>query len=186
MDVLVLETLNGGDVLVRGNDLVAAQGFDNMPYLALFGGNLAASTPSTRVQGEFNNDYWGNFLVLNRAAQANSDTERKIQNEPVTSAGRIRMEGTVRNDLRFMQQFAEVSATVSIISDDVIGISIRVQEPSNVQAKEFQFIWDGTRLSLGGGEPIYLPPPPVVEIAERLLENGAFRLLENGGRRLLE
>lgn len=185
MDVLVVETLNGGDVLVKGNDLAAAQGFENMPYLALFGGNLEASTPSIRVDGELNNDWWGNSFIPQRAAQINSDTERKIQTEPVTSSGRVRMESTVKRDLQFMTQFAEVSATVSVLSDDVIGINIRIQEPANVQAREFQYIWDGTRLALGGGDVVY-EPPVVNEVAERLLEDGFFRLLEDGSRRLLE
>lgn len=186
MDVLVVETLNGGDVMVKGNDLMAAKGFENMPYLAMFGGNLEASTPSIRVAGELNNDWWGNSFIQQRAAQANSDTERKLQNEPVTSAGRIRMEATVKRDLQFMTQFAEVSASVVILSDDVIGIRVKIQEPANIQAREFQYIWDGTRLALSGGDSIYEPPPAVVEAAARILENEFYRLLEDGSRRLLE
>jgi len=183
MDVLVVETLNGGDILVRGNDLASAKGFENMPYLAMFGGNVEASTPSIRVEGEFNEDYWGNSLFIPRAAQANSDTERKLMNEPLTSAGRVRIENVVKNDLKFMQQFADVTASVSILNDDVIGIRVRIVQPGNIQAKEFQYIWDGTRLALGGGDVEYTPP---TEIAERILENGFFRLLEDGSRRLME
>ena len=186
MDVLIVETLNGGDVLVKGNDLATAQGFENMPYLALFGGNVEQSTPSIRVPGELNNDWWGNALIQSRAAQCNSDTERKLKTEPITAAGRVRMEATVKNDLKFMREFADINATVRVLDDDVIGISIRIEQPNNIQAKEFQYIWDGTQLALNGGTVTYEPPPAEVDLAVRLLEDGLFRLTEDGGLRLLQ
>ena len=183
MDVLLVETLNGGDILVKGNDLAAAQGFENMPYLALFGGNLEASTPNVRVSGEFNEDYWGNSIFMPKSAMANSDTERKLQNEPLTSAGRVRIQGVVRKDLKFMQAFAEVSVNVVVVSDDIVNINIRILQPNNIQAKEFQYIWDGTKLALSGGDTVYIPPS---EGNFRLLEDVFFRLLENGAKRKLE
>ena len=185
MDVLVIETLNGGDILVKGNDLVSAKGFENMPYLAMFGGNIEGSTPTVRVAGELNKDWWGNSFITSRPAQANSDTERKMMTEPLTSSGRVRIENTVKNDLKFMRNFADVSVSVSILNDDVIGIRVRIVEPQNIQAKEFQYIWDGARLSLTGSGIDY-EAPPVTQLAYRILESGAYRLLENGGRRLLE
>lgn len=183
MDVLLVETLNGGDVLIRGNDLARAEGFENMPYLALFGGNTEASTPAVRVAGEFNEDYWGNSIFMPKSAMANSDTERKLQNEALTSSGRVRIEGVVKKDLKFMQAFAEVSVRVVVISDDVVNINIRIVQPNNIQAREFQYIWDGTKLALAGGDVVYTPP---MEGGYRLLENTFFRLLENGAKRKLE
>jgi len=74
MDVLIIETLNGGDIVKRGNDVTTAAGWENMPYIAMFGGNVRQSTPTRRIEGELNFDFWGNAYESDPVVQVNSHT----------------------------------------------------------------------------------------------------------------
>jgi hypothetical protein len=147
MDLKIVETFNGGDIVKTTKDFVIIYGLGNMPYLALFGGNVAANTPNQRVASEQNSDWWGNELLMSEepGLQFNSDTERALMNIPLTSSGRAQIQQAVARDLRFMKEFARVGVSVAIIATDVVRIGIRVEEPDNLQQRDFIFIWDATR-----------------------------------------
>ncbi len=159
MDVLIIETLNGGDIVKKGNDVTTAAGWENMPYLAMFGGNVRQSTPSRRVEGELNFDFWGNAYEPDPVVQMNSQTERTLMTTALTSTGRVVIENAVKADLAFMSEFADVTVAVSIVSDDRVQIDIAIIEPTNLQNRNFRYLWDST---LGGlsvdGETGYAPP----------------------------
>ncbi len=145
MDLEVIESGNGGDLVLKGNDLSFIFGFQNMPYLALFGGNVIASTPVERIPSEQAFDWWGNSLLPNKPeVQFNSLTERLLNNIAVNSSGRLEIENAVKKDLEFMSTFANVSVDVSIVSTDRVRILVTILEPENLDPKEFQFIWDFT------------------------------------------
>lgn len=154
-DLKLIETGNGGDLELLGRDLAVVQGFGNMPYLAMFGGNVEASTPRTRVPGEQAFDFWGNSLFHpnNTAVQFNSLTERRLMEVALNSSGRLQIEQAVKRDLAFMKPFAEVTVSVEITGPDRVRISILLKEPGNLQEKQFIYIWDGTRLDLEGSTP---------------------------------
>jgi len=158
MDVEVFESGNGGELVKTAKDISVLYGFENMPYIAMFGGNLKASTPTNRLESEQAFDFWGNSLLMlgNPAAQFNSETERALNNNPLTSAGRLQIESAVKKDLEFMKSFAEVKVDTKILATDVIAIGIQIKQPDNIQEKEFIYIWDATRRELfdrenGGG-----------------------------------
>ena len=150
MDLILIETGDGGDFVKTKNDFVGIEGFENMVYLALFGGNIQASTPTQRLQSQQAFDWWGNSLLMpnDQGIQFNSETERVLMKTPLNSSGRLLIEDAVRNDLKFMKEFARVSVAVSIISDNRVVIGVQAQEPDNVQRREFIFLWDATRLEL--------------------------------------
>lgn len=150
MDIKILETGNGGDLEKKTKDLSLVYGLENMPYLALFGGNVEASTPIKRNEGEQAFDFWANTLLMsnNPGIQFNSFTERVLNNTPLTSAGRILIEQAVKKDLEFMKKFAEVTVSVTIPATDKLEIGIKLLEPTNRQRREFIFIWDATRMEL--------------------------------------
>lgn len=150
MDLKLKETYNGGDIVKATKDFVVIYGLSNMPYLALFGGSVEANTPNTRVEGEQNFDWWGNELFMpdEQGMQFNSDTERALMTTPLTSAGRLVIQQAVMRDLKFMKDFARVGVSVAIIATDVVRIAIRVQEPDNLEQRDFIFIWDATRNEL--------------------------------------
>ena len=146
MDLKVIETGNGGDLIYEGKDLTVIEGFGNMPYLAMFGGNIEQDTPSVRLAEEQAFDWWGNSLLMNndKSIQFNSLTERTLQNTALNSAGRLQIIQAVQKDLEFMKPFAQVNVDVSIISNDRVMISITLTEPQNQQEKKYIYIWDGT------------------------------------------
>jgi hypothetical protein len=146
MDLKVIESGNGGELVKGRKDLEVISGLGNMVYLALFGGNVKTSTPSKRLISEQAFDWWGNSLLFpnDPNLQFNSLTERTLNNVALTSSGRLRIEQAVLKDLAFMKDFAEVTATVSIPELDKVIISVRLQEPDNLQEQEFTFIWDAS------------------------------------------
>lgn len=150
MDLKLVEEGNGGDLVKNNTDIAVILGFQNMPYLAMFGGNTEGSTPTNRVAGEQAFDWWGNSLLManDQAIQFNSLTEKTVKEVPLTSSGRVLIEQAIKKDLEFMQQFAQVLVETSITSTDKILISIRIQQPDNLQVKEFIFIWDTSRQEL--------------------------------------
>jgi hypothetical protein len=151
MDVALIETNNGGDFVKKAKDLLTIEGFQNMPYLGLFGGNVQASTPSRRLKNEQAFDFWGNSLLKNDSStQFNSNTERVLNQVELSSSSRIRIAEAIKEDLKFMQPFAKVLIGVNIISTDRALFGVRLLQPDNIQEKDFIFIWDATKKELDG------------------------------------
>lgn len=169
-DIKLIETGNGGDIELIGKDLAMLEGFGNMIYLALFGGNpqgRSSSAPTgKRIPTEQAFDWWGNNLLMpnDLGQQFNSLTEYTLNTTALNSSGRIQIEQAVLKDLAFMKDFATVSVTVTIEHVDRVRITIKLQEPDNIEQKEFQYIWDGTKQDLIGTKPspniVIIPPTP--------------------------
>lgn len=161
MDLQIIESGNGGDLFLLGKDLAQVQGFENMIYIALFGGNTAASTPETRVNNEQAFDWWGNTLLMPNLStqQFNSQTERTLNSVPLTSGSLVEIQNAINADLEFMQPFANITVTVSIIGVDKVKLAILVKEPGNLESKDFLYIWDGTKSDLQGAPGYVLPTP---------------------------
>lgn len=159
MDLELVETGNGGDLVKKPKDLSVIEGFENMIYLALFGGNVEQDTPTRRIESAQAFDFWGNnlFLPQDQSRQFNSQTERALHSVPLTSSGRLQILNAVKADLKFMKPFANVASDVIIYATDKVAIGIKLEQPDNLQAKEFIYIWDATRKELtvipdiGGG-----------------------------------
>jgi len=146
MDVEVIESGNGGDLVKKAKDLSVIFGFENMIYLAMFGGNVEASTPSKRLESEQGFDFWGNNLLWpnDSSVQFNSITERRLKEVALSSSGRVQIEQGIKQDLQFMSSFAEVTVSATIISTDRLRVSIIVKRIDNLQEREFIYIWDST------------------------------------------
>jgi phage gp46-like protein len=160
MDIAVIETGNGGDIQLSGNDLLVQGGIGNMPYLGMFGGNLGFPTKEKLIT-EHAFDWWGNNLLMPQSSstQFSSLFEKKLLDVALTSAGRIQLEQAIKQDLKFMEEFAVVTVAVSIIGVDRIHIHIKLQQPNNLNGRvadvyrEFIYIWDATARSLGDFSP---------------------------------
>lgn len=146
MDLKVIESLNGGDLVKNPKDLQVIYGFQNMPYLALFGGNVEESTPEVRVEGRQYFDWWLNnlFFPKDASVQFNSETERTLNTVPLTSQGRVQIEQAVIKDLEFFRDIgdAQVRVAVSIVSDDRVIIGIQIGQQISA------YIWDATMSEL--------------------------------------
>ena len=103
MDIAVVETLNGGDIQIKGNDFASQGGWGNMIYLALFGGNIEGVTKE-QFPTEQNLDWWGNNLIFEQdeAKQFNSLTEKKLSEIALSSSGRAQIEQVIRQDLKIL------------------------------------------------------------------------------------
>lgn len=153
-DIKIFETGNGGSIELKGKDLVIIEGLHNMIYLALFGGNMV-STPSKRNINEQNFDFWANtFLKPDSSLQFNSKTEKTLNDVALNSQGRQLIQNAVLYDLDFLKKYGTVTANVSITGPDKILIEINIQEPNNSEAKEFKFIWDGTKKDFSAGSVV--------------------------------
>ena len=150
MDVKVIETGNGGDLTKNGNDLAMVFSFENMVYLAMFGGNKEAVTLQKRISNEQAFDYWANSLLFSEdtGLQFNSITEKTLETTALTSVGRLTIEDAVKADLEFMAAFAEVSVSSQIVSSDRIDISVKVNEPGNLTERRFIYIWENGKLNI--------------------------------------
>src|SRR5688572_6826679 len=105
MDLKLIVDGNGADIVKTTKDLVVISGLQNMVLLALFGGNVEASTPTKRLPTEQAGDWWGNSLFFpdDPERQFNSLTERTLNTVALTSSGRVRIEQAVLKDLEFMK-----------------------------------------------------------------------------------
>lgn len=144
-DVYLIETGDGGDVVLQGNDIKLIGGLENMIYIALFGGNPGNSTFGPK-EDEQVFDFWGNFMLhpSEREVWFNSTLEYLLENTAITSSGRYQLEQAVLNDLQFMTRFAKVSASVQLIGIDKVKIDVIVMEPSTQTSTEFSYIWNAT------------------------------------------
>lgn len=150
MDLRLIESGDGGDLVKNKNDVSVIYGFQNMIYLGLFGGNVEQDTPTERNANEQAFDFWGNNLLMPNQAgiQFNSQTERALNNNALTSSGAAVIEQAVKNDLLFLNDFATVNVDVTITGVDRIEIHVIMQQPGNLQKQEFIYIWNATNKEL--------------------------------------
>jgi len=153
-DLKLEETGNGGDAVLSGNDLEIVLGWENMPYMALFGGNPGFITPRVRATDEQAGDFWGN-LIFHRddpGIQFNSRTEHVLNNVTLNSEGRLQIEEAAKKDLEFMSDFATVNVTATIPTVDRVDIVLEIARLDNLEEKQFIFIWDATEAALIAAE----------------------------------
>jgi phage gp46-like protein len=144
---MLISTGDGGDYVITDNnqDLQKVTGFQNMVYLALFGGNIEQSTKTYDV-GETRFDWWGNtYFQQTPAAQMNSRTERLLRDSALTSQARLQIEQAVKQDLTFMQEFAEVGVSVTFPELDRVKIVVNLDKPTQELSNQFTFLWDNSK-----------------------------------------
>ena len=149
MDIQLIETGDGGDFVLKGNDLVVIDGFQNMPYLGMFGGNIEQNTKKFN-ESEERFDWWANDLFMQNDSeiQFNSYVERLLKDIVLNSSSRIKIQTAVKSDLLFMNKFSTVDVSVSITSASRIEIEIKIIKLNSLESQEFSYIWDSTKLEL--------------------------------------
>lgn len=148
VDLRLRETGDGGDYVLIGNDLQLISGFQNMPYIGLFGGNKQSTTGPKTTEQTF--DFWGNFLFYptDSSKWINSITEHLLEATALNSASRIKIEQNVKKDLEFMLEFAEINVSVLLIDIDKVKITIEIHEPNVLNSTVFTYIWNATEMEL--------------------------------------
>lgn len=146
-DVALFETGNGGDFSIVNNDLLMGETMYQQIYLALFGGNVQASTKPSYLASEDRYDYWGNQLVWKetKTKQFNSETERTIQTTTLNSSGRLAIVRAIEKDLEYLRSVVNLSVEVEIISSNKIRITVSFSGKSNQQNKTLQLVFDNSK-----------------------------------------
>ena len=141
MDLKLKETGSGGDLVFEGGDIKLTSEIYNQPYLARFGGNKEASTSDEFSDGQERGDYWANELLLSGSSneQFNSKFEKALNELPLSSAGRIKLERIAGEDLDYLEGFAEHESTLVIPTVDKIRLKDSIYKGDN---ESFSYIWD--------------------------------------------
>lgn len=154
MDLEVVENGDGGELVKTVKDLSVIYGWENNPYLAMFGGNPGFVSPSTIPAGQQNFDWWGNNQLMpnDPNSQFNSLTEYTLNTVALNSGGIQQIQDAVTQDLNFMLDFASIAVNVSLTGPDRVQIMIAIQQPDNLQTQLYVFLWDATKKELTAKE----------------------------------
>ncbi|MBX2906177.1 MAG: hypothetical protein KF744_09075 [Taibaiella sp.] len=111
-DVLIIEAFDGGELVYRNHDLVGAGLYDNMIYLALFGGD----------------EWYLNGLIGGDASlQYTGRTERVCRTVALNSTGRLAIEEAANDDLAFLLEHvpgSKMTITVTITGVNRIRLDV--------------------------------------------------------------
>ena len=146
-DINIYESGSGGDMSILNGDLRTTESLYQTIYLALFGGNVAASTLGNEVAGEERKDWWGNSLLFENSneKQFNSLTEKALIDNAINSSGRLKIKSAVEADLTFLKKIASIEINVLILSVDKIEINISLSSLKNQADNSLRFIWDNAK-----------------------------------------
>jgi len=146
-DIHLFETGSGGDFAIVNNDLLMGESLYQQIYLALFGGNIQASTKPSYLASEERFDYWGNSLIWKdvKTKQFNSETERTLGNVALNSSGRLSILQAVNNDLDYLKGVVDFVVEVGIESVSRISIMVSFSEKTNQQDKVLQMVWNNSK-----------------------------------------
>lgn len=149
-DILLYMSTNGGEIAVQSDDIALVEVLYNQVILALFGGNVEASTTGNEPQGTIREDWWGNALLFPNepAIQFNSNTQQALSTNVLNSKGRVNIQRAVESDLQYLKTIANISTNVVILSTNQVQIDVTLSQPENQQNKQFVFIWDNAKNEL--------------------------------------
>lgn len=149
-DILLYLIGDGGEITVDSDDIGLIEVLYNQVLLALFGGNVEASTLGNEIPGQIREDWWANPLLFpnDPGSQFNSLTEKALNEEVLNSTGRTNIGRAVDADLQYLKTIANISTNVVILSTNKVQISVTLSQPGNLQDKTFVFIWDNAKNEL--------------------------------------
>ena len=123
MDLTIYETGNGGDLQLLGNDISQTDSIFNQIYMALFSGL----------------DFWGDEIL---DTDFNSTTEQILKTTVLNSAGLEVIENAIKQDLKFLNEIADIELQISLIEVDKLEVIIKANE---LEHESLGFIWDSTK-----------------------------------------
>ena len=126
-DILIYETGDGGDILLRGNDMASVGGYENTVYLAMFGGS----------------SWWGNFMVPPEQ-QYNCVTEDVLNTTPLTSQGRVLIENAIKTDLAYLSSIPGTTTKVTTTITNANRIEINI----DINGQQFNYVWNPDKMYL--------------------------------------
>lgn len=135
-DVLLKQTLDGGDVELVGGILATTDGFETAAYLSLFGGNEDDSGRTDDDPAQ----WWGNFTDPNATEHQRSETQHVLRSQPITSALIRALQIAAERDLAWMVDTGyarSVSATATIPERNRVRLVVEATTDAGVRRAEF-------------------------------------------------
>ncbi|MFW6156785.1 MAG: hypothetical protein ACOC7J_05650 [Armatimonadota bacterium] len=138
-DVLLTNTLDGGEIHADGGVIEMSGGLETAVYLSLFGGNREDEQRAGDPM-----QWWGNLSEDDPARRYRSETQRILTGLPATSANLLRVEDAVRRDLRPLIDegvIRSVEVAVSLTGPKRVRIRVRIDGDTDL---EFAANWEAS------------------------------------------
>lgn len=145
LNFALYEDGNGGQMILRSNEILQTESLATLAYLAMFGGNVEAETQKENSPGELKRDWWANDPSKNSETWINSRTEKVLRGIEISSSSRFEIEEAVKYDVKELEQYGKVKVEVTFPSLNRVEILITISEPNVIKDKRLQFVWDATR-----------------------------------------
>ena len=137
-DLLIYEQGSGGEMLLRSNSIVTVDGFENEPYLAMFGGVPVEA------------DWWGNDPIFNEEPMV-SLTEQALSMNPLNSAGRIAIETAMLKDLQTVTSTVEGTTPTVVL---MIKSDNRLEADIKINGRSWLLKWSPDAMYLNYKVPV--------------------------------
>lgn len=149
-DLNIFENGSGGELSIINDNIPLVETLYQTIYIALFGGNIEASTAGDEIDGQERLDWWGNSLLYPNIEpkQFNSETERALNNNALNTSGRLIIESAVVSDLEYLREITNFTVNVTISSVNTVNISIVLIGLPNEPAQSVNFVWNNARNEL--------------------------------------
>lgn len=146
-DIHLYESGSGGQLALINNDIALTEVLYNQFYLALFGGNIDASTTGNEINGQIRNDYWANslFFADNSVKQFNSNTERVLDSVVLNSSGRLEIERAVNEDLSYLKNIVNFTVNVYFDQTNKVVIEVKFSKKTDQEEKILQLVYDNAK-----------------------------------------
>lgn len=141
----IYEDGNGGQLLLKSNEIAQTGSLATLAYLLMFGGNVEAETEKENKPGELKDDWWGNDSRLSSDTWINSKTEKVLRGITTTSSSIIKIQSSIKSDLKQLEQFGEITIGVTFPNINRIAINITISEPNKKQDSRLTLVWDASR-----------------------------------------
>lgn len=141
-DVLLYQTVDGGDLNISGGLVEMTGTFDTAAYISLFGGNYEDAGGSDRTL-----QWWGNISETNAVKRQISETQHLLESIPLTTGNLKRVEDAARRDLAWFISEGIASAVVvvgSIPALNTIQLDISITAEGNVNSFTFVENWEAS------------------------------------------
>lgn len=146
-DFLIYESGSGGELGLFDNGFSFVEKIYYQVYLRLFGGNVEASTKGNEPLNQIRQDWWGNSLFnpTKPSKQFNSSTERTLKNVALNSVGRVQINQSVEDDLKYFRNIAKLSVETLILDKNKVEIRVNMSQDKNASNSLLKLIWDNAK-----------------------------------------
>lgn len=140
MDLLIVPTLDGGDLLTKNGQAALDPSPRTAIYLSLFGGNVDDSGDDS----DNSKQWWGNLVATDEAAVYRSRTQWALTRYPPSPDNLTRIEEAASLDLEWLrQEFEQVDVSARMLALDRLELIVELTIDGVTTPYTFQVAWAG-------------------------------------------